>query len=358
MTVSSHIADWLQTAIIVIDGHGRIRQINQAGEELLEKSYRQLRGKRIHQVLDLRSLALPSGSDLRNLDKAYHRQQLLVALHSGKTIAGDLVISRIKDDSSTESRSNLLLEWQNQHRGHQIEEEGRRGSQLQASEHLLKSLAHEIRNPLSGLKGATQLLSSELKGGELKPVTDIIEREVDRLSKLVDSMLLSGKPASLVEVNLHEVLEEAIKFCQLEGHEEIVWVRDYDPSIPELWLAPEQIYQALLNLIRNACEAIEFKGQITLRTRVLSRHTIGSKQFRLVARLDVIDDGPGVKDEIKGQIFFPTISGKRSSGLGLGLALGLIQRHQGTIDFSSKPGETRFSVYLPELPQPAPETRL
>ncbi len=214
---------------------------------------------------------------------------------------------------------------------------------------MVRNLAHEIKNPLSGLRGAAQLLSRKVPD-ELNKFTQVIVAEADRLQNLVDRMLLPAKMEPPRSTNIHEITERAVEFIQLNAGAELSIKRDYDPSLPDLMIAPEQVYQALLNLLNNACEALENKGKIVVRSRAVHQHSIGPKQFRLMARIDVEDSGPGISDDLKDVIFFPTISGKQSSGLGLGIAQSLVRQNQGIIEFESVPGKTCFSIFLPITP--------
>eukprot|EP01132_Coremiostelium_polycephalum_P023306 gene23306-27725_t len=226
---------------------------------------------------------------------------------------------------------------------------------------LVRGLAHEIKNPLGGIRGAAQLLARELPDENLKDYTNVIIEEADRLRNLVDRMLGSNKLPSLAMTNVHEVLERVCQLVEAESQGCITLVRDYDPSIPDVLIDREQMIQAVLNIVRNAMQAISSQnelrlGRISLRTRALRQFTIGHVRHRLVTKVEIIDNGPGIPAELQETIFFPMVSG-RPDGTGLGLAItqNIISQHQGLIECESHPGHTTFSIFLP-LEQGAPST--
>jgi two-component system nitrogen regulation sensor histidine kinase GlnL len=213
---------------------------------------------------------------------------------------------------------------------------------------MLRGLAHEIKNPLGGLRGAAQLLARELPTKELKEYTGVIISEADRLQKLVNRILGPNKMPKKEPVSIHEVLEHVRSLLLAEAPEGIRIQRDYDPSIPDINADRDQLIQALLNIMRNAVEAMHGDGDIKLRTRVIRKFTIGQKQQNLVAQIQVIDNGPGIPQEILEQIFFPMVTSRaEGTGLGLAIAQSLIQQHNGIIECKSKPGRTEFSIYIP-----------
>ena len=220
-------------------------------------------------------------------------------------------------------------------------------AQSQASQNLLRQLAHEIRNPLGGIRGAAQLLEAELEDTDLREYTQVIIQETNRLQSLLDRLLTPAKRPVVEAVNIHEVLER-VRSLLLAEFTQLDILRDYDISLPDLEGDPEQLIQAVLNIARNAAQAMEGTGHITLKTRVARQVTLAMKRWRHALRLDVIDDGPGIPEDILGQVFLPLVSGREGgSGLGLTLAQSLVQRHEGAIHVESQPGNTRFSIYLP-----------
>jgi two-component system nitrogen regulation sensor histidine kinase GlnL len=221
-------------------------------------------------------------------------------------------------------------------------------SQHQATQALIRGLAHEIKNPLGGLRGAAQLLEQELPSNSLREYTRIIIDEADRLQKLMDRMLGPNRVPREQSVNIHQVLEHVrgLLLAEHPGGPQIF--QDYDPSIPPLRADPDRLIQAVLNLGRNAVAAAGSGGEVIFQTRVLRQFTIGNRRHRLVLRVQIIDDGEGIAPDLLDRIFFPMVSGQRGgTGLGLPIAQELINQHGGLIECESRPGKTQFFVYLP-----------
>jgi len=225
-------------------------------------------------------------------------------------------------------------------------------AQLGGSRLMVRQLAHEIKNPLGGLRGAAQLLERELLDPALREYTRVIISEADRLANLLDSMLGPGRPPSKQLVNVHELLERVYHLLRSEAPPGVTIDRDYDPSLPPLTLDPNHIIQAMLNLGRNAIQALTGSEvdspRLILRTRAASNVSVGAHRHRLVASIQFEDNGPGVLNEIRETIFYPLVSGRADgSGLGLGIAQDLVSRHGGLIEFDSAPGRTIFVISLP-----------
>ena len=233
-------------------------------------------------------------------------------------------------------------------RHHQITREERLLTQIAYARNLVRRLGHEIKNPLGGLRGAAQLLECELPDAALREYTGVIIREADRLTALVDRMVGPRRPPRMEPVNIHEVTERVRALVNAETPASIVVERDYDPSIPELRADPELLIQAMLNIARNAVHALGEGGRIVLRTRVQRRVGIGVRQHRLMCRIEVADDGPGIPDDLVDSMFYPLVSGRDGgAGLGLSIAQSLVYEHGGIIECTSHPGETTFSILLP-----------
>lgn len=332
----------MQTAIILVDQQFRISWMNDAAEALLGQSLRRLHHLNIGSVLIAGDIT----------------EQLLLQCfeQKGQWQLDDATLVTIHDEwqgchvslnyQHLEQTPVVLLEIMCARDQLGIKKEYQLLDQNKVSLSMVRNLAHEIKNPLSGLRGAAQLLSRKVPN-QLTRFTDVIVAEADRLQKLVDRMLTPAKVEPRAITNIHELTERAIEFIDLQPNHQVAIVRDYDPSLPELNIAKEQVYQSLLNLINNAREALQQSGEIRLRTRAVHQHSIGPKQYRLMARIDIEDNGPGIADELKDVIFFPTISGKQSSGLGLGIAQSLVRQNDGIIEFESAPGKTCFSIFLP-----------
>lgn len=220
---------------------------------------------------------------------------------------------------------------------------------------MIYQLAHEIRNPLGGLRGAAQLLERQLPTEELREYTRIIIGEADRLAALTDNLLGPVRNLKRQPVNIHELLERLRMLLETEAPAGIAIVRDYDPSLPPLHIDADQVLQALLNIGRNALQALTeqpgARGSITLRSRVLTNWIIGGQRHRIVANLEIEDDGPGVPAELGDSIFYPLVSGRtQGTGLGLALAQDILSRHGGIIEYRSRPGQTVFMLRLPVEP--------
>ena len=340
----------LATGVVVVDHELRLVNMNPAAEMLLAVSVRQAKGLHFQDLAGC-SEALSSGMR-RCLDSGHpytEREQPLI-LADRSLITVDCTVSpldnRNLDDSFAEL--NLLIELRQVDQQLRINREEQLLAQSQTSRALVRNLSHEIKNPLGGLRGAAQLLEQELDNADLKEYTQIIIGEADRLRNLVDRMLGPIKPPLYRDVNTHEVLERVRNLVLAESANGLYIKQDYDPSIPPLKGDADQLIQALLNIVRNAVQALSGHGTIILRTRVQRRSTIGLKRFKLVMRIEVIDDGPGIPAALREDIFFPTISGyAQGTGLGLSIAQSLINQHNGLIECKSRPGETIFTLLLP-----------
>ena len=224
----------------------------------------------------------------------------------------------------------------------------------QANKELVRNLAHEIKNPLGGIRGAAQLLAMEVTSRELTEYTQVIIKEADRLQALVDRLLAPHRrPQVVADVNIHEVCERVRSLLQAEFPRGLEVARDYDASIPEFRGDREQLIQAVLNIAHNATHALVDRiaagdARLALRTRVARQATVGRQRFRLALELHIVDNGPGVPEDIRDRIFHPLVSGREGgSGLGLTLAQTFVQQHQGTIDCDSVPGRTVFKILIP-----------
>jgi two-component system nitrogen regulation sensor histidine kinase GlnL len=221
-------------------------------------------------------------------------------------------------------------------------------TQIGGSRAMIRQLAHEIKNPLGGIRGAAQLLDRQLTDVSMREYTSVIISEVDRLASLVDALLGPGHAPRKEAVNIHELLQHVGHLLAAASPPSVSIERDYDPSLPALRLDRNQIIQAMLNLGRNATQAIGQSGRIVLRTRALTNVSIGTRRHRLVASVQFEDDGPGVPDHLRETLFYPLVTGRADgTGLGLAVAQDLVSRHEGLIEFASRPGRTIFTILLP-----------
>jgi two-component system nitrogen regulation sensor histidine kinase GlnL len=341
------LLDSLSTAIILVDSELHLRHMNPAAEALLAISGERNLGEPITQFF------YESDDTARQLQVAATQSNHYTKRHAewqlpngGGHITVDYTVTPFGDDAG------LVIEIQPIDRLLRISREEMLTSSQETTRNLVRGMAHEIKNPLGGIRGAAQLLARELPDSNLQEYTGIIIDEADRLRNLVDRMLGPNQLPDRHPINIHEVLERVAIIIKAESNDAIALVRDYDPSIPDLIGDKEQLIQALLNIVRNAMQALlesaTPKPAIRLRTRIQRQYTIGRRHYPLVCRLDVVDNGPGIPPELVENIFFPMISG-RAEGTGLGLTISqhLIHQHHGLIECQSEPGETRFSLYLP-----------
>mgnify|MGYP000867394143 FL=1 len=244
--------------------------------------------------------------------------------------------------------ARVIVELSDATQWRQIDREHALISQRDASRRMIRQLAHEIRNPLGGLRGAAQLLQRELPTPELREFTRIIIGEADRLTALTDSLLGPVRRLQRQDVNVHEVLERVVALVESEHREAVRLVRDYDPSLPSIPADPDQLIQALLNIARNAVQSVGPGGHVIFRTRALTNFPIGAVRHKLVLSIDIEDNGPGVEPELAESIFYPLVTGRPDgTGLGLPISQDLVSRHGGLIEFQSRPGKTVFTVRLP-----------
>jgi two-component system nitrogen regulation sensor histidine kinase GlnL len=247
-----------------------------------------------------------------------------------------------------EGSGALLLELFDAERDRQIRREAELVAQRRVSRRIISQLAHEVKNPLGGLRGAAQLLARQLPDAAMQAYTNVIIEEADRLASLVDGILEAGGQSEIEVFNLHEVTEHVAQLIDAEKPGNVQLKRDYDPSLPLTTADRGQIIQAFLNLAKNGLQAIGSKGTLTFRTRALSNYTLGGEQHRLVLSAEVEDTGPGIPEELWETIFYPLVTGRPTgSGLGLTIAQDLVSRNGGLIEFRSRPGETVFQVMLP-----------
>lgn len=352
---STELMDAMATALLVVDSDAVIRYVNAAAEDLLAASRRHLLGNPLWCTARLEAeWARRLQSAISERESLAAREVWLAPLSGGPGCRVDAQASPFESDSWGPV---LLLELSPVDRHLRIAREEMLAAQEQANRSLLRGLAHEVRNPLGGLRGAAQLLEAELPDAGLKEYTRIIVREADRLRDLVERLMGPGKPPDMDRVNIHELTEHVVGLLRAEAGDGVELATDYDPSIPDALADRDQLIQALLNLGGNALQALAGNGRLTLRTSSRRRVTIGGTPHRLAACLEVIDDGPGVPPALRDTLFQPMVSGRaEGSGLGLTIAQSLIRRHGGLIECDSVPGSTTFRILLP-LPEPRTEDR-
>jgi len=338
------ILDGLEAAVLLLSVDGEIIYLNASAENLLRVSASAAVGKPLEAFCtapDGESLASIL-QDVRRTGATISRYAVPLRLADGGRVVVDILCngSRAGEDWIFELRP--------------VEDSLRRAEEemqdrvFEAAQEMLVGLAHEIKNPLGGLRGAAQLLERELPSPELHEYTRIILHEVDRLRRLVDRLRGDKAQPQRRMVNIHEVLEHVRRLLQVNLPTGVALRFDYDLSIPEFEADPEQLVQVFLNLLRNARQALAGRGMILIRTRVERFVNLQQRLYRLVLRVDVMDDGPGIAEELLPRIFLPLVT-SRAEGMGMGLAIvqNLVRAHGGSVHCRSMPGETVFSVRLP-----------
>jgi len=340
------ILENLNTAVLLIDSELRVVAMNPAAEMLFSTGARQAVGQPLVQLMPHNQALIESihACLLSDHPVTEHGLRLIAPGGGNRTTVDCTVTPLTRPGSGTE----LILEINPIGRLLRLAREESRHDQHAASRAVIRGLAHEIKNPLGGLRGAAQLLERELPSPALREYTQIIIHEADRLRNLVDRMIGPNTPLHKVPTNIHQVMERVRTLIQAEVPTGIQVERDFDPSIPELQADHDQLIQATLNIARNAVQALEGEGVIRFRSRVLRQFTIGTRRHRLVTCVEIEDSGPGIPAELRESIFYPLVTGKPDgTGLGLSIAQDIIQQHGGSIEFSSQPGQTIFRVYLP-----------
>ena len=338
---AEQLLDSLINCVLLLDNDLIIRYANQSAMQLFAQSARKLTGTPLPILYSYLSLdtatfqaTLAEGHSFTDNDVTLVVNNQMHALSlSAQPVSGDFILLELTPLDS--------------HR--RITQEQLQQAQQAAARALVRGLAHEIKNPLGGLRGAAQLLSRALPDPALQEYTQVIIEQADRLRALVDRLLGPQHPGQKSLQSIHHVAERVFQLINLEKPDNITLVKDYDPSLPELSHYPDQIEQVILNIMRNALEALHSAGgTIILRTRTAFQVMLHGERYRLAARIDIEDNGPGIPPHILDTLFYPMVSGREGgSGLGLSIARNLIDQHNGKIEFSSWPGHTLFSLYLP-----------
>ena len=331
--------DLLATAVVILDDEFVVRYANPAADNLLTAGARSLIGQPFLGFFAERAELERSLDEARVIHWDYSARTVTYVRTGREPVPFSCTVTRIDAFGL-----GLLAELRPIEHELRLAREERLESEQSANRELIRNLAHEIKNPLGGLRGSAQLLERELDRAELREYTQVIIKEADRLQSLMDRMLTPHRAPRVEPVSVHEVLERVRSLGRAEFGIDIE--RDYDPSLPELMADREQLIQAVLNIARNAAQA--GARTVTFRTRALRNTTILRQRHKLALELQVIDDGPGVPAEIQDKIFNPLVSGREGgTGLGLSLAQTFVHYHQGVIEFESRPGRTTFRILLP-----------
>jgi two-component system nitrogen regulation sensor histidine kinase GlnL len=332
----------LSTAVLMLDENLHVTYANPAAETLFAQG-------RSHLMDIALDKALPGNDEFvqrliqsRDADAGFNDNDLLLEV-DGYPVHLHCVITPIEHD-----RSRLLLEFRELEQQMKIAREAKILEQQEANRELIRNLAHEIKNPLGGIRGAAQLLERELGNAELREFTQVIVNETDRLQSLMNRLLTPARLPRVEPINVHEVTERVRTLLLAEFPRGLTIRRDYDTSLPDISGDKEQLIQAILNVARNAAQAAAGRGEIRFVTRIARQVTIARNRYRHAVAVSVEDNGPGVPPELAERIFYPLVSGREGgTGLGLSLAQSFVSQHQGLIEFDSVPGRTRFTILLP-----------
>ena len=345
------LLDSLNTAVLLLDEGLRIRMINPAAENLLALSSRKAAGLRLGEILVNGAEDIEAMRESMRERSGFTKRLAQLRLSHGKTVELDYSVTPVRLDGELLA----LLEMNSLEHSQRVNRDQLFSSAQATTRELVRGLAHEIKNPLGGLRGAAQLLARELPDAELADYTNVIIDEADRLRNLVDRLTGYRKPLERRDINIHEVVERVRNLVEAEiDGRGIQLIRDYDPSIPPLTADPEQLIQAMLNIARNAMQSLSSHdvkhdlGTITLRTRTVRKVTFGPSSRQPAVSVEVIDNGPGIPEHLREAIFFPMVTGRaEGTGLGLAIAHSIVSRHRGLLECESGNGRTCFRLLLP-----------
>ena len=336
------IIDHLNSAVLLFSSAFDLVYANPAAEDLFRISHQKMLGTKARDLIQCPEEAVEVVFERAVvLQQPFtEREMLLTVFHRPITV--NCTVTPVGDSGQ------VLVELLQIDRQLRVSKEEQLIEQNKATRQIVRGLAHEINNPLAGIRGAAQLLERELPASALREYTQVIVEESDRLSKLLNQLLGPTQVPKLVPLNIHQVLERVRNIVTREAPRDVHIQRDFDPSIPTLCGDIDQLIQVFLNITRNALQSVGDQGNIKLKTRVQRQLTIAGVRHRLVIKVDVVDDGPGIASDMLEKIFYPMVTGRlEGTGLGLSIAQSLIHQYQGLIECESEPGITVFSVLLP-----------
>lgn len=348
------LANQLVTTVIILNEDLTIVYANPAAEALLNKSLYRLYNTDPELIFANTSINSARLGQLLATGQVFTDSDIVVELSESLRFTAEVTASSVEFNRAP----HVLLELKQIDQQKQISLEVFQHQQWLAARDLIKGLAHEIKNPLGGLRGAAQLLGMEVKK-EQQEYTSMIIEQADRLTNLVDRLLGPNQIPQIKAHNVHGILEKVCQLVSYSNGQKIDLLRDYDPSLPAVECDQEKLQQAVLNIVNNAIQAIDDSNTITIKTRIASNRTINGKRIKLAVLISIIDNGPGIPSEIQDTLFYPMVSG-RSNGTGLGLSISqtLINQHQGKLSCHSRPGHTEFTILLPLKQQPLNQTHL
>ncbi len=334
------ILDNMETATILLDGAMTVIYVNTSAEALLARSSKRIVGEHLKAIIPSSNVEMAVTLTLTDLSPVVRRD-----IHYIDSFGREM---RINVSVTPISEQRVLLEIRQMDMHLQVYQDESRDVEYLATKKLLRGLAHEIKNPLGGIRGAAQLLALEYEDPGMSEYTDVIIAETDRLRTLIDRMVGPRTPSVFTVSSIHEATEHVFRLVSAELGEGVELQRDYDPSIPNTMFDRDQLIQSLLNLVRNALESVGEAGRIIIRTRILRKYNLGNIQSPLVVQISVEDNGPGIPQGLQSEIFFPMITSKATgTGLGLSITQSLIRAHGGLVKFHSVPRCTVFEILLP-----------
>lgn len=354
MADSGRILDSLSTSVLIVDAHRSLLYLNVSAETLFGVSRNQVRGRPLAELLEDSAVLDEVIDRAATTSRPFSRRELaLRPIYGDSELIVDCTVAPYEESGAPGA---VLIEISDATQHQRITRETALLTQIGGSRLMIRQLAHEIKNPLGGLRGAAQLLARQLDDASMREYTTVIISEADRLVTLVDTLLGPGHLPRKELINIHELLQHVGHLLAADAPPGVVIDRDYDPSLPPLHLDRNLIIQAMLNLGRNAMQAMApvvnqndgRGGRLVLRTRALTNVNIGARRHRLVASVQFEDNGPGVPEQLRDTLFYPLVTGRADgTGLGLAVAQDLVSRHDGLIEFASRPGQTIFTILLP-----------
>ena len=354
-SLSFQLLEQLRLAVVVIDDTGAVRFCNQHGSMMFGQSKKKMSEIKLWDLVIKHTFPQRLFEELWECGRSFFDNEVEFVFPDGRHIVTEVTADSVKINNET----LCLLQIRQNDNLRKINQENTQKHHLSASRHLIRGLAHEIKNPLGGIRGAAQLLARSLETDELKEFTQLIIEQSDRLRDLVDRLLGPNTPPKRAATNIHVVLERICNLVRLDKPEQVCIERDYDPSLPVSVLDPNQIEQAILNIVRNGIQALtsslkqndeHYVPKLTIKTRFAGSKVLHDMRFRKVMEISIIDNGPGISEELIDTIFYPLVTDKSDgNGLGLSIAQTFVDQHKGKINVDSWPGHTAFNIYLPVI---------
>ncbi len=348
-----HLIENMETAVLLFDAELILTAINPAAENLLQASARKLMGQNHEELFQHNADCREILTTILRENRTITEREIRLKLITGNTITIDFAATPL---NRTQKVTEIIVEITQVDRLLRLAREEHLQEQYEATRLILRGVAHEVKNPLGGLRGAAQLLDMDLEDDAQKEYTSVIIKEADRLSDMVDKMAGSSQPLAMKSVNIHICLEHVRTLISAEYPDMVNIITHYDPSLPEITIDQDAMTQVILNISRNAVQAmlVTHPGSVTepnrliFCTRPIGRFTIGNKLHRTVLQITIEDNGPGIPENLQAKVFYPLITNKpEGTGLGLSIVQNIINQHQGLVEFTSQAGKTVFSIFLP-----------